>query len=262
MKRHFKLLWKSWSLEVASHMAYKANFVTKILALILMDIIGPLVILLIYTNTAGIPGWSFEEFILFQGTLTLVFGFGHAFIIMMPVRVISEIREGHFDMNLVKPFNTLKYFLFSSADIDGFAEIFVGLVLVSWAFVKLGIGVLSLNFLIYLILILAGILFQYAALITVSAVAFLFIKSWALFDILFTLENFARYPLNVYSSAFIFFLTFLFPIAVSAFYPVEALLRGLTFLNIIKVIIPVAVAFFLSTRLWNLAMKKYSSAGG
>lgn len=262
MKRHFKLFFKSWALDISSQMAYKANFVTKILSLMLMDIVGPLIILLIYTNTAGIPGWSFEEFILFQGTMTLVFGFGHAFIVMMPARVLEDVREGHFDKHLIKPFNTLTYFLFSSPDIDGFAEVFVGLALISWAFAKLGLSILSLNFLVYLLLILVAFLFQYAVMITISALAFLFVKSWALFDILFTLSNFARYPLNIYSSGFVFFLTFLFPIAVSAFYPVEVLLRGLTFLNLVKVVLPVVAAFCISIWFWNRAMKKYSSAGG
>jgi len=262
MKRYFKLCFKSWALEISAHLAYKTNFVTKMLALIFMDLVGPLVILLIYTNTAGIPGWSFEEFILFQGTLTLVFGFAHSFIIMMPVRILEDVREGHFDKHLLKPFNTLKYFLFSSADVDGLVEIAVGLSLISWAFVKLGLSVLSPNFLIYVLLVMVGFLFQYAIFITISALAFLVVKSWALFDIMFTLSNFARYPLNIYSNSFVFFLTFLFPIAISAFYPVEVLLRGLTFLNLIKIVLPVIVAFCISVWFWGMAMKKYSSAGG
>lgn len=262
MKRHLKLFFKSWALEISSQMAYKANFATKMLALFMMDIIGPLVILLIYTNTAGIPGWSFEEFILFQGTLLLVIGLSHAFVIMMPVNILEDIRDGHFDKHLLRPFNMLAYFLFSSPDIDGLAEIGVGITLTSWAFIKLGLSVLSPNFLIYLLLIMLGFLFQYAILIVISALAIMFVKSWALFDILFSLENFARYPLSVYSSGFVFFLTFLFPIAVSAFYPVEALLRGITMLNLVKVSIPVIASFAISVLLWNKAMKKYSSAGG
>ena len=262
MKRHIKLFLKSWALEISSQMAYKANFVTKMFAIMLMDIIGPLIILLIYTNTAGIPGWSFAEFILFQGTMTFVFGFGHAFVIMMPGRILEDVRQGHFDKHLVKPFNTLSYFMLSSSDIDGFAEMFVGIVLISWAFVQLGINIFSLNFLMYILLIFTGILFQYAILITISAVTFLAVKSWALFDILFSLENFARYPLNIYGSGLAFFLTFLFPIAVSAFYPTEALLRGLSLLTMIKVVIPVLIVFCSSIIFWNKAMKKYSSAGG
>ncbi|MBL7100669.1 MAG: ABC-2 family transporter protein [Nanoarchaeota archaeon] len=262
MKRYIKLFFKSWALEISSHIAYKANFVTKMIAIMIMDLVGPLVVLLIYTNTAGIPGWTLEEFILFQGTMTLVFGFGHGFIVMMPVKILEDVREGHFDRHLVKPFNTLKYFLFSSPDIDGFAEIFVGLSLITWAFIKLDINIVSLNFLLYIVLILTGLLFQYTLFITVSALTFLFVKSWALFDILFTLQNFARYPLNVYNSGLVFFLTFLFPIAVSAFYPVEVLLRGLSWINLIKVILPVVLAFCISVWFWNKAMKKYSSAGG
>ncbi len=262
MKREIKLFFKSWALEIASHMAYKANFITKLFALMLMDIVGPIVILLIYTNTAGIPGWSLEQFILFQGTMTFVFGFGHAFIIMIPVRVLEDVREGQFDRHLLQPFNTLKYFILSSPDVDGLAEMFVGLVLVSWAFAKLNLSIFSINFLIYVLILILAFMFQYAAIIFISALSFLFVKSWALFDILFTLENFARYPLTIYNSTLVFFLTFLFPIAVSAFYPVEALLRGMTLGNLLRIAFPVIISLILTVLFWNKAMKKYSSAGG
>ncbi|MCG2717968.1 MAG: ABC-2 family transporter protein [Nanoarchaeota archaeon] len=243
-------------------MAYKTNFAIKMLAFIIMDMIGPLVALLIYKNTAGIPGWTFEEFILFTGTLTLVFGFGHAAVIMMPARIIDDVRQGHFDKHLLRPFKSLTYFLFSSPDIDGVAEITVGLILVSWAFVKLGLTVFSWNFLIYIFLIIIGFIFQYAVMIMISALAFLFVKSWALFDVFFTLTNFARYPLTVYGGGITFFLTFMFPIAISASYPADALLNGISGFGILKIVLPVFLFLFVSVWFWNMAMKKYSSAGG
>ena len=68
MNKYLSLWIKNLELELAGEMIYKMNFFIKTVALIFADIIGPLVTMLIYANTSGIPGWSFHEFILFQGT--------------------------------------------------------------------------------------------------------------------------------------------------------------------------------------------------
>ncbi len=89
-----KIIKRAMILRISEDLAYKWNFFIKFIAVMLQDFIGPLVILLIYTTTAGIPGWSFHEFILFQGTLTLVLGLGHLFAVMIPVEVMHNVRQG------------------------------------------------------------------------------------------------------------------------------------------------------------------------
>ena len=68
-------LWKYWmknlALELQKEMIYKLNFFLKVVGLVLADIVAPLITLLIYRSTPGIPGWTFEEFILFQGSFIL-----------------------------------------------------------------------------------------------------------------------------------------------------------------------------------------------
>ncbi len=257
-----KIIKRAMILRISEDLAYKWNFFIKFIAVMLQDFIGPLVILLIYTTTAGIPGWSFHEFILFQGTLTLVLGLGHLFAVMIPVEVMHNVRQGTFDKFLLKPLNTLVYLTASAFNWDGLAQIFVGLALIIFAFIKLDLTIFSSNFVLYMILILIGFLFQYAMMILISALTFLWVQSWALLDLFFKLSDFARYPSSIYGGSLQFFLTFLFPIAISAFFPVEVLLRGFNLMLLLKMIVPVLVFFILSIFLWNLALRKYTSAGG
>ena len=83
-----KLLFKSIETELSKEMVYKWNFIIKILSLISVDIVSPLVTLLIYQKTLGIPGWSFEQFILFQGTFIFVMGFNRMTQISLAWKVI------------------------------------------------------------------------------------------------------------------------------------------------------------------------------
>jgi ABC-2 type transport system permease protein len=262
MMKFLRLEKKTIGMSLASEMAYKTNFYIKAFAMVLADFVGPLLTLLIYSATLGIPGWTLDEFLLFQGTLILVFGLGHTFTMHFPYEVIHCIREGEFDKYLVKPYNTLLYLLAESFIIDGLPEVAVGICLVAYTMIKLGLSVFSFSFFWYLVLVAAGLLVQVSVMVFISASAFLVVRSEALMNLYFKLSDFVRYPLNVYALGIQFALTFLFPLAVSSFYPAEVLLRGATPKILLSVLIPVVLFTVLSVFLWNLAMKKYTSAGG
>ncbi|MBW3004937.1 ABC-2 family transporter protein [Candidatus Woesearchaeota archaeon] len=262
MMKFFRIEKKTVGMSLAGEMAYKTNFYIKAFAMVLADFVGPLLTLLIYSTTLGIPGWSLNEFLLFQGTLILVFGLGHTFTMHFPYEVIHCIREGEFDKYLVKPYNTMLYILSESFIIDGLPEVAVGICLVAYTMVKLGLSVFSFSFFWYLVLVAAGLLVQVAVMVFISAFAFLVVRSEALMNLYFKLSDFIRYPLNVYALGIQFAFTFLFPLAVSSFYPAEVLLRGATPKILLSVLIPVILFTAVSVFLWNLAMKKYTSAGG
>ncbi len=258
--KYFRIWIKNAGIALSEDMAYKANFFIKIIAIALTDFLGPLIAVLIYSNSSGIPGWTFEEFILFTGTFTLIFGLGHALVIMMPHMVIESVRRGEFDKYMVKPFNPLVLLSISCWDMDGFAEVFTGLALVIWSMTKIGVTLPHLG--LYLLLVIVGIIFQYAGMVLISAIAFRVVKSYSLYDLFFEISKFARYPLTIFGPGVQLIFTFLFPVAISSHYPVEALLRGASLLTLLKISIPVMVFLAFSIWLWEQAMKHYSSAGG
>lgn len=262
MMRHIRLGLKALSMEFAREMAYKWNFILKAISIGLVDIISPLVMLIIYTTTSGIPGWSFHEFILFQGTFTLVFGIINTTIMWFPERVIAGVRRGSLDKHLIKPFNPLAYFLLTSWNLEGFAGIIVGLALITWAAIKLNLVFLSLNTIAYILLLIVALFFFCSMMIIISALAVIFVRSQALYQLFFSVTRFTKFPLDIYSSGLFFALTFIFPIGIAAFYPVEALLGSLSLLTMVEIVIPIAVFFGVSLILWRYALKKYTSAGG
>lgn len=259
--KYAKIFLKFVSLDLSSDFRYKLNILIKFISLITMDLIGPLVGLLIYSTTTGIPGWSFYEFLLFQGTLILVLGLGHTFVFRFAWEVMELVRHGEFDTIMVKPLKPLVYLMLGSFNFTGFAEITAGISVITYALVNLNIG-FTWNYIPYIIFILLGVLFQLGVATLISAMAFLFIRSWALFDIWFHLVNFARYPTIIFSLGIRFIITFIFPIAVASYYPVMVLVKGMSFIEMIKPMIAVIVFFLVTLMFWNFAMKKYASAGG
>lgn len=255
-------LWiKHFALELSSEMAYKWNFIINIISLISLDFIGPLIALVIYTSTSGIPGWSLYEFLFFQGTLIFVLGVAHLMILGIPIAVVDMVRKGTLDKLLTRPYNVLLYVASSSIDLDGIAEMSVGLFLVIYTSIILNLHFSYLIF-VYIFLVLVACLFQYALSIFISSLSFLFVKSHALLDLIGNLTDFARYPTTIFPGSIRFFITFLFPITISSFYPSEVLLHSLNLTNVISVVLAVIIFFLISLAAWTLGIRKYTSSGG
>lgn len=260
--KYFTLAAKAAQIYLNKELAYKTNFIIMVCGLFINDLIGPMLALIIYGTTVGIPGWTFDQFLLFQGTLIMVYGIGRALTGEFFWKVFEAINRGEFDKFLLRPYNSWLYLMALSIDWNGFFEAVLGILIVIYTMTKLHIGILSIGFAMYLVLICAGILFQFAVITLITAGSFIAVKNESLVILYMKLADFARYPLTVYGAGLQFALTFLFPVAVSSFYPVEALLRGMTFSGLTIIILPVIVLFILSLWTWHSVIRKYTSAGG
>jgi len=165
-------------------------------------------------------------------------------------------------MYMVKPVNTLAYLTTLALNGNGFGNLIAGITITAIAFIKLNISVFSINFLGYLLLLFVAVLFQYAIMVAIGATSFVAIQSGALLALYAKACDFARYPISIYKPSLVFLFTFLFPVSVSSFYPVEMLLRGLSPLTLVGITIPVLVIFGIALTYWNRAMRNYTSAGG
>lgn len=256
------LLGKMLQIQINKDFAYKANFIITVLGAMIGDLVGPLLAIIIYSTTPGVPGWTLDQFLLFQGAYILVFGIGHAFCVGFFFMVYEAVERGEFDKYLLKPYNSWLYLMSMSIDWDGLPEVLFGAALSIYAMIKLDVSIMSIGFLYYLILIAAGALFQYTMFTLIAAGSFMVVKNEALLQMFFKLSDFARYPLSIYGLGLRFFLTFLFPIAVSSFYPAEALIHGISFADLMIAVLPAIAVFVLSLWVWSKTIRHYSSAGG
>jgi len=257
----FFRIWKRSSEMALEHvMAYKTAFFLLLLSLFLGDILIPVISVVIYQVSSGIPGWNLAEFVLFQGTLIIVIGLWHTFFASLLGETISAVEEGIFDRVLLKPFPSLAFLTAYSFDPDGLAEVAAGIIIVGWALVKMHF--FNSTIIIYALILILAVLFEYSLTIIASSMAFTFVRTWRLFELINIAERFSRYPLDVYNKSMRFFLTFIVPAGIAAYYPASVLMGKQTVFVVFKIIIPILLFFVFSLWLWNISIKKYNSAGG
>ncbi|MEM4247808.1 MAG: ABC-2 family transporter protein [Candidatus Nanoarchaeia archaeon] len=259
----FWRIWKGWfKLELSAEMAYRLNFLLKAIAFITFDFFGPILALVVYSVSKGLPGWSFEEFLLLQGTFILSTGLLHLFFMRFAVRVIDNVREGTYDIMLVKPANPLLLSIANGSDIDGLPRTIVGASIAAYSLIKMGWAFDIVHLFSYCMLILAALLFLLSLQVIIAAMSFLFVKSFTLWNIVDVLTDIGKNPITVFGPMGMLIFTFVLPIGLVAFYPASAILGKIAPLQIFEVVV-VALAFFgFSALLWNLGIRKYASAGG
>lgn len=259
-------MWRVWKgaikLVLSDEMAYSFNFFLTVIAYLIFSAIGPLVALLIYSVSSGIPGWSFEEFLLLTGTFTLVSGVNYTFLAGITWESIEKIWQGRYDADLIRPVRPLALATATAFNTDNIPNIFFGAIVVGFALMKLGWAFNAISLASYFLLLGLAILFFYSLDIIVTALAFLVTKSWVLMNILDEITSIGRNPISVFGATGMIFLTFIFPVGLAAFYPASAILGRLSTVAIVELAI-IAFAFFgISLLLWSFAIKKYTSAGG
>lgn len=256
-------IWKGWAkLQFSSGATYRFNFILKGIAMLIFGVMGPIAAMIIYSVSSGIPGWSFEEFLLLTGIFLFVNGMDILLFRKLPDRTIDKIREGEYDVDLVKPISPLAFATVTALDLDGITSIFVGGFVVLYSLIKIGWIFNLVNLLSFTFLLALAVLFMYSVDILIASLAFLVVKSYALLDIFGELIGIGRNPLTIYGVTGLMLLTFVFPIGLAAFYPASAILGRIPTTAILY-LAATALGFFASALvLWKLAIKKYTSAGG
>jgi len=243
-------------------MAYRLDFFIKMLALTIFSVVAPLVSVVIYGVTNGLPGWSFYELLVLQGASSFTMGLGGFLFGNFVGNTLWEIRDGYFDRALTRPANPLFLQTTTWPAVDNIATIITGSAILLYGLIKTTAHITVLNLVAFAILVALGVLFLYSFSVITVAVGFVAIKSESLYRFVERMFEFADYPISIFGPIGLALFTFVFPIGLASFYPAQALL-GLLAPSKVLVLAVIALAFFsVSLLAWNAGMKKYQSAGG
>ena len=134
----------------------------------------------------------------------------------------------------------------------------LGLILYSLAFFSQTYSILNLTSLITLMI--CGSIIFYSLYISIASITFS-VGKFSAFPSLYNIFSFPMsFPIDIYGRNTNFLLTFILPLAFVVTIPAKVFLDKLDFSYVGLGVIFAGVFLFLSTRIWNLALKHYSSA--
>jgi ABC-2 type transport system permease protein len=261
MKSRLKCLLAVMRVNFAARMAYRGDFFISLAILLTGDMLLPLVTLLVYRSGASFPGWALHEAILIQAVFTLAKGVAFPFFFGIIWTVLDRVREGTFDLMLIKPRSPLFMAMISGFDIDDFGRLASGGVLFGYALAVMPDKPDAPAWLQFALLFACALVVLFAVSLLLSGLLFKWVGSSRVYDMFDALTMFGQYPGTLFSKGFLNLLLYVLPIAMLGFLPASALLDRLDGSAWLSALVCVALAV-LSWGYWHGMLKQYTSAGG
>jgi ABC-type uncharacterized transport system, permease component len=252
--------WAVMRTKIAEQMAYRSHFILSVILLIAGDLIVPLITLLVYRSGATFAGWTLHEALLVQAIFGLAKGIAFPLFFGMVNTTLGLVREGTFDLLLLKPRSVLWMTMLRGLDLDDFGRLLSGGVLFGYALS--GIDAPSIaGWLQFAALFAASLAVLCTFALLLSGLLFQWVGSSRVFDIFDSVTSFGMYPGTIYSKAVQQLLTYVIPVGLIANMPAVALLGrgGWETLGAAG-----ASVLFLALGLWfwHAMLGRYTSAGG
>jgi len=245
---------------VAERAAYRGDFVITVLVSLLFELVVPLVTALIYGSGASFPGWSVDEALLIQAVFLVARGIAFPCFFGMVWVVFEQVREGTFELTLLRPRSPLLTVILRGFDPQGFGRLIGGIGLFALVVSRLRIPGPA-NVFAFLALFALSLLALFAFALFLAGSLFIWPGNGRLFELLDSFLLFGQYPASVFNSPLQFVLAVALPVSAIALFPAQALLGRPGPLLIWS--IPSAAAFFvLALAFWRRMVGKYSGGGG
>jgi ABC-2 type transport system permease protein len=242
-------------------MAYRFDFFTAIFVSLLGEMLLPLVTLVIYSTGAAFPGWSYHEVLLIQSVFIMSTAFANMLFFGVVVLMMDHIREGTFDLYLIKPAPVTLLIIGRSFSFEHLFVFLGGVGLFIYALTALPApGFFEWLQFILVFLLATAVLLGFVFLM--AATLFKWVGNSRLFEVFESITQFGRYPASIYSKSFRALITYAVPVALLGTIPASVLLKPDSMTGLLLAVVFALVFLTIGFSVWKLMLKSYSSTGG
>jgi len=245
---------------IARSLTYRLNFVLSMLITFCFNGFFPLATLLIYQTGASFPGWSFYEVLLIQSVFMLSNGLARIMFNGVFWTTIQHIREGSFEIVLLRPLNPLFFLIASNFDPESFGLIIGSGIIFAYAVAHTGIAS-SAAVVQFLLLFAGGFAVMAGMQMIMAATTFKWVGNSRIPEIFDSVMSFGKYPATIFPQAVKSIVTWVIPVGMIGFFPAGALLGQFEPVTLITVV-PCVLFMFLGIWLYHYMVKLYEGVGG
>lgn len=262
MKKYMRLYIKFVAQYVKALMEYKVDFYIGLAGFFVIQMSGIAFLYLIFQRIPQLNGWSFDQILFIYGFSQLPRGVDHLFTDNLWIFSQRIVVRGEFDRYLLRPMDPLFQLLAERFQTDALGELIVGALLVGISMARLNLSFTLIQWLLFISLILCGAVIYTAIKLFFGSFAFWIKFSQAIVYLAYTLSDFAKYPIGIYSKVIQGVITFVVPFAFTAFFPASyfvgkmnlQIAAGGTFVTAV-------LSFTVAYMTWLRGMQVYESAG-
>ena len=260
MKRIFNVYRICVATAMARALTYRLNFVLSMTITLCFNLLLPLTTILIYNSGASFPGWNFYEVLLIQSIFTLSLGFALVLFSNVLWSTMQHIREGSFEVVLLRPVDPLFYLIATNFDTGSIGLLIGGGVMFGISIAHTGF-VSLLGIAQFLLLFIGGFAVMTGFQMVMAATSFKWVGNGRLPEILDSILSFGKYPISIFPRAIKMLTSYIIPVAMIGFFPASALLGCLDTI-VLFAVIPCILFMFFGIWIYHYMVRLYEGVGG
>ncbi|MCL2696618.1 MAG: ABC-2 family transporter protein [Oscillospiraceae bacterium] len=263
IKKHLRVHRMFTKISLMQQLEYRANFIIGISAECMWLATKLVYAFIVHQTGSTVGGLSPDEITLFIGTFILLTSIYTGLFMMNFFYIPWRVQGGELDLMIVKPISTQFHLTMREVDFAiPIPNIIGGLITLGISWSRLGLEAGLRNIIVYVCLIISGTVLTYSIFLVPCLITFWTVKVQALTEIAGRMWDFNNMPMHIYGKWMQRVGTFVIPVFVIANFPVMALFDSLPPLYLAWGLIIPFVVFTIVKKIFDHAIKRYSSAGG
>ncbi len=218
------------------------------------------VILVIYSHTTTVAGWSKYEMLLLVGTSMLIQRFLMGFFWSGIFEMGRNVRSGLFDFTLAQPGDPLFMASTRKLELDGLLNSVAAAAIVAYSAWKLGLHPSAVAVMVYFCMVACGVIIHYSALVMAMSLAFWITSSQGVEGSYFTLMEFSRLPREAFNRIASVIFVWILPVVVVSNGPARELLYGFEPWWALGLFVAALGWFALAVAVFRSGLRRYTSA--
>ncbi len=226
---YFRLLGAFGRFSLNREMAFRGNFLMKVL----LEVVWLGILLLffhtIFRNTSRIEGWNEYQYLFFLGCYYALEGLIETLFLENCVEFGELVRTGNLDFFLLKPIDEQFLLSFRHIDWSTAPKILIGGALMGFGLWELAEPVTLARLGGFLVALASGIAMAYSFLLMLASTAIWMVRNQSLMELWWLFSSLMRYPRDIYEEPWAVLIqkvfTFLLPALLVVSVPAEAMVR-------------------------------------
>jgi ABC-2 type transport system permease protein len=248
--------------SIQEEAAFRVNFFISLFQSLLNLGVGILGIMVLFTQVQSLRGWDFPATLALLGIYLIVSAlrglvFGPSLENLAGMG--QEIATGTFDFTLLRPVSAQFLSSFRRWRLFSLLDLALGVGVVIFALTRPGQSISPIQLLTFFITLGSGAAIVYAFLLGFTSLVFWspgLLFTWV-FDGIFQM---ARYPVGIYPGWLRFMLTWIIPVGMITTLPAQALTGMVPLRLILGSVVLASGLVIAASRLFQIALRRYSSA--
>jgi ABC-2 type transport system permease protein len=256
----FRVVGALLRVSLMTAMQYRSNFLLNGFTGIFgaVGTVAPLYLVFLHTDAIG--DWSFPEATLVMAFFLLLNAFHGGIMEPNLGAVVEQVRQGSFDLVLLKPTDTQLLVSLSRVDPAHVWDLVAAAILGGWGLAHLPALPGSIDLLAAVVFLFAGLAAMYGIWIFAICASFFFIQVDNLRYLLMSVSETGRWPVTVFAGWVRILLTVVVPVGIITTFPAMAL-RGTWTVENLGIAFATATVFLVASRLaWRRSLAAYTSA--